>query len=99
MNTTRHTSFAHQKDVLVRFSDVLKTVREDLLQLSVKYESTLYSLYEEEGLMEEIYSDYQVLHMESLMASFESLAHRIAEEDIPFVEEELRFFSSRKSNP
>jgi len=98
MNTTRHTSFAHQKDVLVRFSDVLKTIREDLLQLSGKYESTIYSLYEGEGLMEEIYSDYQILHMESLMSSLESLAQRISEEDIPFVEEELRFLASRKNN-
>ncbi len=91
----RQTSFAHQKEILRKFSGALSQLEQELRQLSGRYEATIYSLYEEDGLMEEIYADYQALHMNKFMTSIEALAGRISSEDIPFIEKELRFISSR----
>jgi hypothetical protein len=60
-----------------------------------KYEKDVVSLYENEGLMEEIYEDYSNTYLIPLKSSLSELSARIQEEDIPYIEKELDFISSR----
>jgi hypothetical protein len=91
----KQTSFAHQKQVLERFSSLLSEFENDFNDLINRYERGILSLYEDEGLMEEIYEDYKSAYLDSMKASLSDLLSRIQEEDIPYVEKELDFISSR----
>jgi hypothetical protein len=92
---TKQTSFSHQKQVLEQFSSFLATFEIEFKELVNRYEQDIVSLYEEQGLMEEIYDDYKSTYLDSLKSSLEELLARIQEEDIPFVEKEIDFISSR----
>ena len=92
---SRQTSFAHQKQVLEQFSSTLSSFEVEFKELVRKYEQSITALHEEHGLMEEIYEDYKNIYMQSLVASLLELISRIQEEDIPYVEKEIDFISSR----
>ena len=92
---SRQTSFAHQKHILEQFSSTLSSFDNEFKELIRKYEQSVVSLYEEQGLMEEIYEDYKNVYMQSMKASLLELASRIQEEDIPYIEKEIDFISSR----
>jgi hypothetical protein len=91
----KQTSFAHQKTVLEQFSSLLSGFESEFRGLIDRYEQGILSLYEDEGLMEEIYEDYKNTYQDSLKSSLTELLTRIQEEDIPFVEKEIDFISSR----
>jgi uncharacterized membrane-anchored protein YhcB (DUF1043 family) len=91
----KQTSFAHQKQVLDQFSSLLSTFENEFKELIRRFEQGLTSLYEEQGLMEEIYEDYKNMYLQSLKSSVSELLSRIQEEDIPFIEKEIDFISSR----
>jgi hypothetical protein len=91
----KQTSFAHQKEVLEQFSSLLSAFETNFKELINRYEQDIVSLYEEHGLMEEIYEDYKGTYLDSLKSSLDDLLARIQEEDIPFVEKEIDFISSR----
>lgn len=91
----KQTSFAHQKQVLEQFSSILSGFENEFKGLIHRYEQSIQSLYEEEGLMEEIYDDYRNTYMHSMKSSLLELLSRIQDEDIPFVEKEIDFISSR----
>jgi hypothetical protein len=91
----KQTSFAHQKEVLEQFSTLLSVIENDIKALVHKYEKELLSLYEDQGLMEEIYEDYKVTYLDPLTNSFLEFSNRIQEEDIPFIEKEIDFIASR----
>jgi hypothetical protein len=91
----RQTSFAYQKHVLEQFSSLLSSFDNEFRELIRKYEQSVTSLYEEQGLMEEIYEDYQNTYLQSLKTSLLDLLSRIQEEDIPYIEKEIDFLSSR----
>jgi len=92
---TRQTSFAHQKVVLEQLSRHLTEFGKALENLAAKYEQTVSSLYEHEGLMEEIFSDYKAVYMDPMKESILNLSEKIITEDIAFVEKEIDFISSR----
>jgi predicted Holliday junction resolvase-like endonuclease len=91
----KQTSFAHQKQVLEQFSSLLSTFENEFKELVRKLEQGITSLYEEHGLMEEIYEDYRNMYLQSLKSSLAELLSRVQEEDIPFIEKEIDFLSSR----
>jgi hypothetical protein len=91
----KQTSFAHQKAVLEQFSSLLAGFEGEFEGLVQKYEQSVKSLYEDHGLMEEIYEDYKNLYLDPKKAALSSLLSHIQEEDIPFIEKELDFISSR----
>ncbi len=91
----KQTSFSHQKMVLEHFSSHLAEFSKALLDLSDKYEQTFLSLYEEQGLMDEIYSDYKSLYLDSMKEALLALSERVSIEDTAFVEKEIEFISSR----
>ncbi|MDR3218581.1 MAG: hypothetical protein LBU22_06300 [Dysgonamonadaceae bacterium] len=91
----KQTSFAHQKSVLEQFLSVLSGFENELKGLVSRYEQGIESLYEEEGLMTEIYEDYREAYLYTMKTSLSELLTRIQEEDIPFVEKEIDFISSR----
>jgi hypothetical protein len=91
----RQTSFAHQKQVLEQFLSLLTGFENDFRLLIQKFDEDITSLYEEQGLMEEIYDDYKATYLNSLNATLLDLQTRIQEEDIPFIEKEIDFLSSR----
>ena len=91
----RQTSFAHQKVVLEQFLSLLTSFENDFKQLYQKFVEDVSSLYEEEGLMEEIFEDYKATYLNSLSSTFLDIQTRIQEEDIPFVEKEIDYLSSR----
>jgi hypothetical protein len=90
----KQTSFAHQKEVLKQFTSVLSEFENEFKGLIYKYEQNIVSLYENEGLMEEIYEDYSSAYLAPLKSSLSDLLARIQEEDIPYIEKELDFISS-----
>jgi hypothetical protein len=91
----RQTSFAHQKQVLEQFQSLLAGLEGEFRGLVEKYERGVTSLYEEEGLMEEIYDDYVSTYLTPLKGTLEEISRKIQEEDIPFIEKEIDFISSR----
>lgn len=91
----KQTSFSHQKQVLEQFSSLLSEFESEFKGLIHRYEQGVLSLYEDQGLMEEIYEDYKQTYMNPLKSSLSELLMRIQEEDIPFVEKEIDFISSR----
>jgi hypothetical protein len=91
----KQTSFAHQKEVLEHFQSLLSGLENEFKELIYKYEQGIASLYEDEGLMEEVYEDYTTTYLGPFKDSLMDLLGRIQEEDIPFVEKELDFISSR----
>jgi hypothetical protein len=91
----KQTSFAHQRAVLEQFSSLVAGLEGDFQGLIQKYEQSIHSLYEDHGLMEEIYDDYKNLYLDPKKAALTNLLSRIQEEDIPFIEKELDFISSR----
>ena len=91
----RQTSFAHQKDVLQSFLSLLTGFESDFRGLIQKFDGDVTSLYEDEGLMDEIYEDYKATYLNSLNSTLTDIQARIQEEDIPFVEKELDFISQR----
>jgi hypothetical protein len=66
----------------------------DFRDLVNKYENGVNSLYEEEGLMEEIYEDYTSSYLNPLKEFLNNVATKIREDDLPFIEKELDFISS-----
>ena len=92
---SKQTSFAHQKHILEQFSSTLSSFDNEFKELIRKYEQSVTALHEEQGLMEEIYEDYKNVYMQSLKTSLLEILSRIQEEDIPYVEKEIDFISSR----
>jgi len=91
----KQTSFAHQKVVLEQFLSLLTKFENDFKLLIQKFDEEVTSLYEDEGLMEEIYEDYKATYLNSLNSTLLDMQTRIQEEDIPFIEKEIDFISSR----
>lgn len=91
----KQTSFAHQKRVLEQFSSLISKFESNFNDLIQQYEQDIQSLYENDGLMEEIYEDYKSLYFDSMKNSLTGILSRIPEEDIPFIEKEIDFISSR----
>jgi hypothetical protein len=92
---SKQTSFAHQKQVLEQFSSLIYAFESELKESVRKYEDGIYSLYEEQGLMEEIYEEYTNTYLQPLKDSATELLNRFSEEDIPYIEKEIDFISSR----
>jgi hypothetical protein len=90
----KKTSFAHQREVLKQLISVLSEFEGEFKGLIYKYEQDIVSLYENEGLMDEIYEDYFSTYLVPLKSSLSELLARIQEEDIPYIEKELDFISS-----
>jgi hypothetical protein len=91
----KQTSFAHQRSVLEQFSSFLSGFENEFKNLVQKYEDNISSLYEDQGLMEEIYEDYKSQYLQPMKTSLAELLSRIQEEDIPYIEKEIDFISSR----
>jgi len=91
----KQTSFAHQKGVLEQFLSLLTGFESDFKSLIERFDEEVTSLYEDQGLMEEIYDDYKSTYLNSLNTTLEDIQTRIHEEDIPFIEKEIDFISSR----
>ena len=91
----RQTSFSHQRQVLEQFLSVLSAFETEFKELVQKYEQGISNLYEEQGLMEEIYQDYNSAYLQPMKSSLFELISRVQEEDIPFVEKEIDFIASR----
>jgi len=91
----KQTSFAHQREVLGQFLSLLTGFENDFKLLIQKFNEDVFSLYEEQGLMEEIYEDYKATYLNSLNSALSDIDTRLQEEDIPFIEKEIDFLSSR----
>jgi len=87
-------SFAYQREVLEQFLALLTGFERDFKSLIGNFDQEVTSLYEEKGLMEEIYDDYKATYLTSLNATLADIQTRIHEEDIPFIEKEIDFMSS-----
>ena len=92
----KQTSFAHQRQVLENFVSLLSSLESSMLELAQKYEQEIIALYEEQGLMDEIYTGYMSKHLRPTKSALEELANNISTKDLPFVEKELDFIASRE---
>jgi len=92
---TKQTSFGHQRRVLEQFLLILKEFETDFSILIQKFDENIADLYENHGLMDEIFDDYRKTYLDSLSSTLLDIQTRIQEEDIPFIEREIDFVSSR----
>jgi hypothetical protein len=92
---SRQTSFAHQKQILEQFSSLIYSLENELKGLVRKYEEDILSLYEDQGLMDEIYEEYAASYLQPLNSSISDLVARLSEEDVPYIEKEIDIISSR----
>ncbi|MDR0231733.1 MAG: hypothetical protein LBI82_06385 [Dysgonamonadaceae bacterium] len=91
----RHTSFAYQKSLLEDLLKRLSDLEQDLKLLSQRYEGHICSLYENQGLMEEVFVDYDKLYLKPMKQSLSDLSERILSQDIPYIEKEIDYLCSR----
>lgn len=91
----KQTSFAHQRSVLENFLSLLTGLENDFKSLIQKFDDEITSLYEDQGLMEEIYEDYKATYLNSLNSTLSDIHTRIQDEDIPFIEKEIDFMAQR----
>ena len=92
---TKQTSFAHQRRVLEQFLSLLKEFENDFNLLIQKFNENVAYLHQNQGLMDEIFEDYNITYLNSLNSTLLEVQTRIQEEDIPFIEREIDFISSR----
>lgn len=88
------TSFAHQKNILNSFLNNLNELTESLTVLSENHEKLLETLHEDQGLMDEIHSEYKEGFLVIIKNDISELIRKINEENIPFIEKEVDFISS-----
>jgi hypothetical protein len=81
--------------VLEQLASLLTNFESEFQGLIQKHEENVTALYEDQGLMEEIYEDYKSLYLEPKRVILAGLSQQIQEEDIPFVDKELDFIASR----
>lgn len=93
---TRQTSLAYQKLLLEQFSVQLADFAKEFQSLYRKYDQVVLSLYEEQGILEEIYVDYRNDYVNGIKEEVESIVSKINEEHLPFVDKEIDFVSSRQ---
>ncbi|MDR1764341.1 MAG: hypothetical protein LBR64_10410 [Dysgonamonadaceae bacterium] len=90
----KQTSFVHQKNVLEQLLSLITEFDTDFKSLIQRYEEGVETLYESEGLMDEIYEEYRDNYLTSMKASLIEQLSRIQDEAVPFVEKEIDFMSS-----
>lgn len=87
---------AYQKLLLEQFSVQLADFAKEFQSLYRKYDQVVLSLYEEQGILEEIYVDYRNDYVNGIKEEVESIVSKINEEHLPFVDKEIDFVSSRQ---
>jgi len=92
---SKQTSFAYQKQVLEDLLSCISSFENDIKDVISRYEEEIMLLYEEKGLMDEIFQDYNNAYLQTMKSSLLDVVSRIPEEDIPFVEKEIDFIASR----
>lgn len=90
------TSLAQQRIVLEQFSTQLLDFAKEMKSLYRKYDDTVVALYEEQGILEEIYMDYKSVYVNGIKENIDSIVAKINEEHLPFVDKEIDFVSSRQ---
>ena len=91
---SKQTSFSHQKQLLSSLLDKTQEVVSALDMLANNYERLVDGMYEDQGLLEEVYFEYKENYLNSLKEALRELVKKIQEENIPFVEKEYDFLSS-----
>ena len=89
------TSYAYQVELLSKMKEQLEIFREDLSTVSRNYKTTIQSLHDQDGLMDETYDEYYSNYMKPTIEIINSIIERMDTEDLAFVEKELGFLISR----
>jgi len=89
------TSYQYQTELLSKLKEQLEIFREDLSTVSRNYKTSIQSLHDQEGMMDEIYEEYNSNYMKPTIEMINSILERMDTEDLAFVEKELNFLVSR----
>lgn len=89
------TSFSYQTELLAKMKEQLEIFREDLSTVSRNYKTSIQSLHDQEGLMDETYEEYHSNYMKPTIEIINTIIERMDTEDLAFVEKELNFLVSR----
>lgn len=89
------TSYAYQAELLTKMKEQLEIFREDLSTVSRNYKTSVQSLHDQDGLMDETYEEYYSNYMKPTIEIISSIVERMETEDLTFVEKELGFLISR----
>ncbi|GAB6011880.1 hypothetical protein [Viscerimonas tarda] len=89
------TSYNYQAELLTKMKEQVEIFREDLSSVSRNYKSTIQSLHEADGLMDETYDEYYSNYLKPTIEIINSIIERMDTEDLAFVEKELNFLISR----
>ncbi|MDR1809467.1 MAG: hypothetical protein LBR34_03560 [Prevotella sp.] len=89
------TSYGYQIELLSKLKEQLEIFREDLSTVSRNYKSSIQSLHDQDGLMDETYDEYFSNYLKPTVEVINSIVERMDTEDLAFVEKELNFLVSR----
>ncbi len=89
------TSYSYQAELLAKMKEQLEIFREDLSTVSRNYKTSIQSLHEQDGLMDETYQEYYSNYMKPTIEIINTIIERMDSEDLAFVEKELNFLISR----
>ncbi|GHT51408.1 hypothetical protein AGMMS49982_08760 [Bacteroidia bacterium] len=89
------TSFAHQRAILEQLLSSVSELEIKFRDVVDQHEVQVDTLYEEQGLMEEIYQDYKSICLEQIKSTVADMLAKIQDESVPFVEKEIDFIASR----
>lgn len=92
---TNKTSYQYQIELLAKLKEQLEIFREDLSTVTGNYKSSIQSIHDQEGLMDETYEEYYSNYMKPTIEMINSIIERMDTEDLLFVDKELNFLISR----
>lgn len=89
------TSYSYQAELLAKMKEQLEIFREDLSTVSRNYKTSIQSLHDQEGLMDETYEEYYSNYLKPTVETINNIIERMDSEDLSFVDKELNFLISR----
>lgn len=88
-------SYSYQIELLSKMKEQLEVFKEDISTVARNYKSSVQSLHDQEGLMDETYEEYYSTYVQPTIEYINNLIERMDTEDIAFVDKEISFLSSR----
>ncbi|MDR1809617.1 MAG: hypothetical protein LBR34_04330 [Prevotella sp.] len=89
------TSYGYQIELLSKLKEQMEIFREDLSTVSRNYKTSIQSLHDQDGLMDETYDEYYANYLKPTVEIINSIIERMDSEDLSFVEKEINFLISR----
>lgn len=89
------TSYSYQKELLMKLKESLDTFKSEMVNVVVNYKDTVQKLHEEDGLMEEIYDEYCIQHLNPTIETLNAMFEGLDNTDSEFIDKEIAYIDNR----